>query len=47
MPTWAIALFLKPFIAFVFLSIALCGRLAVDRWMPDCKLKRLLLRRIS
>ena len=47
MPTWAIALFLKPFFAFFFLSIALCGRIAVIRWMKDGKIKRLLLRRIQ
>jgi len=42
------ALLLKPFVALVVIGgIAVPGRLAVQRWMKDGTLKRLLLRRIS
>lgn len=44
---WALSVFLKPFIACLFLGIALLGRFAVERHMKDGKFKRLLLRRIS
>lgn len=43
MPSWAIALFLKPFIAVVFfLFLRLCV-VAFTRFAPDSKLKRMLL----
>jgi hypothetical protein len=44
---WAWAIIVKPFMAFLFLSVALLGRLAVERYLPEGKLKRLLLRRIK
>lgn len=45
---WVIALLLKPFGALIlFGCIALPGRLLVQRYMKDGKLKRLLLRPIN
>jgi hypothetical protein len=45
---WLLALLLKPFIALVvFGLICLPARLAVRAWMPDGKIKRLLLTPIS
>lgn len=44
MEPWHIALLIKPLVAFVILVlIALPIRMAVKRWMPECKLKRILL----
>jgi hypothetical protein len=46
--TWYLALLLKPFIALVIFGfICLPIRLAVQRWMRDGPLKRLLLTRIG
>jgi hypothetical protein len=44
---WVLAVFFRAFIMLLYLSIALCGRLLVMRFMRDGWLKRLLLRRIS
>lgn len=42
-----IGIALKPFfVLLVVCCILIPARLAVHRWMPDCKLKRLLLYRI-
>lgn len=42
------ALLLKPLAALVFFGLVLLpARLAVIRWMPEGKLKRLLLRRVD
>ena len=42
------ALVLKPLAALVFFGLVLLPiRLAVMRWMPEGKLKRLLLRRVD
>jgi hypothetical protein len=42
--TWLLAVVLKPFAALVLFGlICLPARLAVQRWMPDGRLKRLLL----
>ena len=44
---WLLALVLKPFAALVMFGlICLPARLAVQRWMPDGWVKRLLLREI-
>jgi hypothetical protein len=44
MDNWLLALILKPFIALVVLGlICLPARLAVQRYMPEGKLKRFLL----
>lgn len=46
--TWLLALIIKPFVALVvFGLICLPARLAVQRWMPEGRVKRLLLRPIS
>jgi len=43
--TFAIAMLLRPFALFILLAcICLPARFAVIRWMPDGRLKRLLLR---
>jgi hypothetical protein len=47
MPNWAIALFLKPFVAIVLLMPGVFLRHWMLQHMKDGKLKRLLLRRIS
>ena len=45
--TWLLAVVLKPFFALVLFGlICLPARLAVQRWMPEGKLKRLLLREV-
>lgn len=44
--SFAIAMLLKPFALFLFLALLLCARYAVIWWMPECRLKRLLLLRI-
>ena len=44
MEPWLIALLVKPLVALVVIGgIALPIRLAVQKWMPDGKLKRFLL----
>ena len=46
--TTAFALLLKPFVILVFFALVLIpARLAVMRFMPDGKLKRLLLTRVD
>ena len=48
MPDFAIAILIKPFVLLIISALFLIpGRLAVERWMKDGKLKRLLLRRIG
>ncbi len=47
MPNWAIALFLKPFVALIVLAPGVFLRYWLMRHMKDGKIKRLLLRRIS
>jgi len=48
MEPWMLALILKPFaLLFLFGFICLPGRLFVQRFMKDGRLKRLLLKRIS
>jgi hypothetical protein len=48
MDGWVIAAFLKPFALLVLAVVVLIpARMAVAKWLPDGKLKRLLLRRIS
>jgi hypothetical protein len=48
MEPWVIAILLKPFGALIlFGCIALPGKLLVQRYMKDGKLKRLLLTRID
>lgn len=48
MSEWAIALFLKPFIFLVLFVVVLYpARRAVEKYMKDGKVKRLLLRRLS
>lgn len=44
---WLAALFLKPFIAFVLLAAGLLASVAVERFLKDGRVKRLLLLRIS
>lgn len=46
MDNFAIALLLKPFALFAFLALLLCVRYAIIKWMPECRLKRLLLIRV-
>ncbi len=48
METWLIALFIKPFVAFLVLAV-ICYpiKLAVVRFMRDGRVKRLLLTRIG
>ncbi len=44
---WFLALALKPLAALILFGlIALPGRIAVQKWMPEGRLKRLLLKRI-
>jgi hypothetical protein len=46
--TWLAAVALRPLIALVLLGLfCLPARLAVQRWMPDGPIKRLLLREIG
>ena len=48
MEPWMLALILKPFaLLFLFAFICMPGRLLVQRFMKDGRLKRLLLKRIS
>lgn len=48
MPDFALALLIKPFVLLIITVLFLIpGRLAVQKWMRDGKLKRLLLRRIG
>lgn len=48
MPNFVMALLLKPFVLLVISVVFLIpGRLAVQHWMKDGRLKRLLLRRIG
>lgn len=44
--SFAIAMFLKPFVLLAFLALLLCVRYAVIWWCPDGWFKRLLLRRV-
>jgi len=44
--SFAIAMVLKPFALFLLLALLLCVRYAVIWWVPECALKRLLLRRV-
>ena len=46
MPSFAIALLLKPFVLLAFLGLLLVVRYAVIWWVPEGRLKRLLLRRV-
>ena len=46
--TWVIAVVLRPFAALVLFGlICLPARLAVQKWMPDGRTKRLLLLRVG
>lgn len=51
MDSTAWAMLLKPFIAYVmlcfFFGTAFLGLVAVQKWMPDGRLKRLLTRRVG
>lgn len=48
MKTWQIAILVKPFATFVLAACVLYPcRKAVERYMRDGKLKRLLLRRVN
>ena len=48
MSNWMIALLLKPLVLLVlFVCVLLPIKLAFQRWMPDGRVKRLLLRRIN
>jgi len=47
MPNWALALFLKPFVALVLMTPGVFARVWLMRRMKDGRLKRLLLRRIN
>lgn len=42
----AIVALLKPFVLLVFLFLLAAGVIAVRKWVPDGRLKRLLLKRI-
>lgn len=42
----ALVAFLKPFMAVLFLFVLAAAVIAVRRWLPEGKLKRLLLKRI-
>ena len=42
--SFGLAMLLKPFVLFAALALLLCVRYAIKLWMPDCWLKRLLLR---
>ena len=42
---WLLAILMKPFLLFGFLAFAVSIEMAVRRWLPDGKLKRLLLKR--
>lgn len=46
--SFAIAMFIRPFV-YLAVAVLIClpARLAVQRWMPDGKWKRLLLRPIG
>lgn len=44
--TFAISMFLKPFVLFAFLASLLCVRYAVMKWFPKCWLKDLLLTKV-
>lgn len=39
---WLFALFVKPFVAMALFTFALVVSLVVKRFMPECKLKRIL-----
>lgn len=46
--SWQIAIFLKPFVMFVLTVLVLYpARVMATRYIPEGKVKRLLLRRIS
>lgn len=48
MEPWQIAIVIKPLAFFLLAAVILYpARRAVMRWMPDGKLKRLLLRRVN
>ena len=48
MSNWMIALLLKPLVLLVlFVGVLLPIKIAFQRWMPDGRVKRLLLRRIN
>lgn len=48
MTTWMIALLVKPLALLTFfVCVLLPIRLAFQRWFPDGRIKRLLLRRIN
>ncbi|CAM3885417.1 hypothetical protein ROSA5918_12630 [Roseateles saccharophilus] len=42
---WLLALILKPFFVFGYFIAVAFSEVAVKKWMPECRLKRLLLRR--
>lgn len=46
MPSIAWAIILKPFILLTALGLLLCVRYAVIWWVPEGRLKRLLLRKV-
>jgi hypothetical protein len=44
----ALAILLKPFVVLVFFAVVLIpARLAVQRWWPEGRIKRLLLTRVD
>lgn len=43
MPTWLMAVLLKPFVVLAVLALCAAIRFAVLRWWPEGRLKRLLL----
>lgn len=46
--TWLLAVLVKPFVALVLFGlICLPARIAVQKWMPDGKMKRLLLKPVG
>jgi hypothetical protein len=48
MDGWQIALLLKPFLLLILFGlICLPARFAVIKWMPECRLKRILLFTVS
>lgn len=48
MEGWQIAIVIKPLVFFLLAALVLYpARRAVMRWVPDGKLKRLLLRRVN
>ena len=42
METWLLGVFLKPFIALIFLSIVWIIAAVINRYMPDSRIKRIL-----